>query len=171
MKSVILSVAVLACWAAAGWSADRDENLTDKQFISHALDDSVNEVKLGQLAERLARSDKVKEFARKMVKDHKDANKQLLDLARAHKLAVVTDMKKDALAIYNRMSKLDKSEFDRAYMKHMVEDHKKAIALFERMARNATDRDVKKFASDTLPTLREHLKMAEKITTELTKRK
>jgi len=168
MKAFVLSVAVLAAWVGLSRAADK-ETLTDKGFIAHAIDAGVAEVKMGQLAERLASNEKVKEFAGKMVKDHTAANKQLLELAKAQKLAVVTDMKKDALAIYNRMSKLEKAEFDKAYMKHMVEDHTKAISLFERMAKNASDADVKKFAKKTLPTLREHLKMAKKINASLTK--
>src|SRR5205823_4126790 len=112
------------CCVGATLAGDK-ETLSDKEFIARAMDDGVNEVKMGELAERLASSEKVKEFASKMVKDHKAANKRLLELARAHKLAVVTDMKKDALAVYQRMSKLRKDEFDRAYMKRMVEDHKK----------------------------------------------
>jgi putative membrane protein len=172
MKPFILCVAALVVCVGVSRGADRDrEVLTDKEFIAKAMDDGVNEVKLGELAEQLASSEKVKEFARKIVKDHKAANKKLLELAGTHKLAVVTDMKKDALAIYNRMSRLSKAEFDQAFLKHMVEDHEKAVALFEKMSKSATDADVKKFAADTLPTLREHLKEAKEIRASLTNRR
>jgi putative membrane protein len=170
MKPFILCVAALLVWVGVSQAADR-ETLSDREFIARAVDDGVNEVKLGQLAERLGRSEKVKEFARKVVKDHKAANEKLMDLAKTHKLAVVTDMKKDALAIYKRMSKLDKAEFDRAYIKQMVEDHEKAVALFERASKNATSANVKKFASDTLPTLREHVRAAKDIRASLVKEK
>jgi putative membrane protein len=48
-------------------------------------------------------------------------------------------------------------------MKHMLDDHKEAIALFEREAKHGQDPDLKRFAADTLPTLREHLKLARKV--------
>ncbi len=166
MKPFILCVAALAVCVGVSRAADKEPR-SDKEFIAKALEDGVAEVKMGQLAERLASSDKVKQFAQKMVTDHTSANKKLMELARAQKLAVVADLKKDALAVYNRMSKLDRAEFDKAYMKHMVEDHKKAVDLFERMEKNATDADLKKFASDTLPTLRQHLKMAREINDSL----
>jgi putative membrane protein len=162
MKALIPCLAAVAASVAVSLAADRGPR-TDKEFIAHALDDGVAEVKLGQLGERLASSQKVKDFAEKMVTDHTRANKRLMDLAKAQKMAVVTDVKKDAQAIYNRMSRLDKKEFEQAYMKHMVADHKKAIDLFERISKDATDADLKKFASDTLPRLREHLKMAREI--------
>ncbi len=150
-------------------AADRD-TFSDRDFIAKALDSGVAEVKMGQLAERLADSEKVKDFGRMMVKDHNKANDQLMDLAKARKLAVVSDMKKEALAIYNRMSKLDKKEFDRSYMKQMVEDHKKAVSLFEKAAKEARDANVKKFAAKTLPHLREHLKKARALSTSLDKK-
>jgi len=43
----------------------------------------------------------------------------------------------------------------------MVKDHKKDVKEFEKQAKNAKDADVRNFASKTLPTLQEHLKMAE----------
>jgi putative membrane protein len=166
MKPFILCVAALAVCVGVSRAADK-ETLTDKEFIARALEDGVAEVKMGQLAERLASSDKVKDFAQKMVTDHTQANKKLMELARAQKLAVVVDMRKEALAIYKRMSKLSKAEFDKAYAKQMVEDHKKAVDLFERMSKNATDPDLKKFAADTLPTLRQHLKLAREVNDSL----
>ena len=60
----------------------------------------------------------------------------------------------------DKLSKLSGADFDRAYMKDMVEDHVKDVAMFEKEAKNGKDADVKAFADKTLPTLREHLQMA-----------
>jgi putative membrane protein len=51
--------------------------------------------------------------------------------------------------------------FDKAYMDDMVKDHKKDVAEFRKEANGGKDSDIKGFASKTLPTLEEHLKMAE----------
>jgi putative membrane protein len=61
------------------------------------------------------------------------------------------------------MQKKDAKKFDREYMEHMVKEHKKDVSEFEKQARNAKDPDVKAFASKTLPTLKEHLAMAQQI--------
>ncbi|MDQ2900502.1 MAG: DUF4142 domain-containing protein, partial [Acidobacteriota bacterium] len=49
----------------------------------------------------------------------------------------------------------------RAYARDMVRDHKKDVAEFQKEANNGKNDDIKNFASQTLPTLQEHLKMAE----------
>jgi putative membrane protein len=60
------------------------------------------------------------------------------------------------------LSTADGATFDRRYAESMgVEAHRDTIALFEKAAKSAQDRDVKAFAQKALPNLREHLKMAQ----------
>jgi len=44
-----------------------------------------------------------------------------------------------------------------------VEDHNKDISEFEKEAKKAKDPDVKAFAEQTLPTLKHHLMMANRL--------
>ena len=46
-------------------------------------------------------------------------------------------------------------------MDDMVADHKEDVAEFQKQAKSGGDADLKGFASKTLPTLQEHLTMAE----------
>ncbi len=52
------------------------------------------------------------------------------------------------------------TEFDRMYVRDMLTDHESDVAAFEKEANSGSNPDLKTFASDTLPTLREHLRMA-----------
>jgi hypothetical protein len=58
-----------------------------------------------------------------------------------------------------KLSQLSGAEFDRAYAKMMLSDHKKDVSEFEKHSTRGTDADLRAFASRTLPTLREHLEM------------
>lgn len=53
------------------------------------------------------------------------------------------------------------AELDREYAKFMVSDHRKDVSEFEKESTRGTDADLKAFATKTLPTLQEHLRMAE----------
>nr|WP_301280996.1 DUF4142 domain-containing protein [Nostoc sp. PCC 7107] len=55
------------------------------------------------------------------------------------------------------------SPLQREYMTHMVEDHQKDVSAFQTEAQQGQDPDVKAFASQTLPTLEEHLQQARSI--------
>jgi putative membrane protein len=45
-------------------------------------------------------------------------------------------------------------------MRAMLADHRKDVAAFKKESTRGNDPDVKQFASQTLPTLEEHLKIA-----------
>jgi hypothetical protein len=53
----------------------------------------------------------------------------------------------------------------------MLKDHKKDVAAFEKEAGGGTDAELKAFAASTLPTLREHLQMIQRINDKMTMRK
>jgi putative membrane protein len=49
-------------------------------------------------------------------------------------------------------------------MRDMVTDHEKAVQFFSTVAKEGQDAAIKAFASQTLPTLQEHLQMARQLT-------
>jgi len=58
-------------------------------------------------------------------------------------------------------------DFDKMYIKHMVEDHEKDVKEFTRAARECKNAKLKEFAEKTLPTIKDHLDMAKKINDRL----
>src|SRR5262249_3021142 len=121
------------------------------------------EVKLGELAQKQASSDKVKEFARQMVAEHTLANNKLAERSRNLKLAYLAGTDPEKKATYNRLAQLKGADFDREYMKQMVEDHEKAVQLFEAEAKSKGDAELRQFAENALPKLKAHLKRAREV--------
>ena len=62
-----------------------------------------------------------------------------------------------------RLAQLTGADFDRQFMRQMVKDHKEAVSLFESQSKNGRDEDLKALAGKMLPTLRDHLKMAQEM--------
>lgn len=150
-------------------SADDTKPVNDVDFLAKAAACGTAEVKYSELAVKQATNAKVKEFARTMVDAHKEANNKLGEFARGLKTAVLTGLEKDKQETYDRLSRLSGAEFDRAYMKQMVEDHEKAIKLFEAQSKTGKHDRLKTFAADTLPRLKKHLEEARGIADELKK--
>ena len=88
----------------------------------------------------------------------------LIELSRMDRLEA--EMAKHK-ATHDRLEKLSGAAFDRAYVSDMLADHRKDVADFKHQAMGAKDPDVKQFASKTLPTLKEHLKMVEDLSKEV----
>jgi putative membrane protein len=121
------------------------------------------EVDHGNLATQRAHARDVKEFAQRMVTDHGKANSELLAIANRKQLKVAPDMGAKHRAMQQKLSGMSGEDFDRHYMKHMVEGHEAAVKLFQTEAKHGKDTDLKHFAEKTLPVIEEHLKMAKSI--------
>jgi putative membrane protein len=136
---------------------------SDRNFLMKAAQGGMAEVELGQLASQRASDPQVKQFAERMVADHSKANDQLKQIASGKNVTLPTDVPAAEKRERDRLSKLEGAKFDREYMSHMTSDHKKDTSLFRSAAKSAKDSQVKQFASTTLPTLEEHLQMAQSI--------
>jgi putative membrane protein len=168
MKRSVSRLALAACsaaialapWAAAQQSANRI-TAEDHNFAVHAAQGGLAEVKLGLLAQQRAESPAVKDFASRMVTDHTKLNADLKTIAEKDGIPLPTGLTARDQATYDRLSKLSGADFDRAYMRSMVTDHKADIVEFKRQADHGFNPAMKQFASNAMPTLQEHLKMAE----------
>jgi len=136
------------------------EITTDELFVGKALAQGLFEVKLSERATERATNADVRKYAQQMVSDHKKTNDRLLSIANRMKLSVVQGFDKDSKETLARIGRLEGASFDREYMQQQVKSHERAINLFERRAKAATNESVKTFINDTLPHLREHLKEA-----------
>jgi putative membrane protein len=133
----------------------------DSHFVANAASGGMVEVQLGHLAEARGNSPDVKNFGRRMVADHSDAGAKLQAVASKEGMSVSSTLNQEDQATYNKLRNLSGADFDRAYADAMVKDHEQDIAEFEREAKSGKDSAVRQFAQDTLPTLREHLKLAQ----------
>jgi len=131
----------------------------DSHFATEAASGGMTEVALGKLATEKGSSQAVKDFGQKMVDDHTKANDELKSLATSKNMMLPSAPNAKEKATIDKMSAMSGAAFDKAYVRDMVMDHKKDVALFTKEANSGTDSDVKAFASKTLPTLQEHQKM------------
>ena len=134
---------------------------SSQQFVKEAAIGGMAEVELGRLAADKASSDQVKKFGQRMVDDHGRANDELKTLAQNKNIDLPPSLDAKHKATMDRLSKLSGDAFDRAYMSEMVKDHRKDVNEFRNEAKSGKDPDVKAWAAKTLPTLEEHLKLAQ----------
>jgi putative membrane protein len=129
------------------------------------------EIKLSQLAMTNSTSEKVKQFASTMQEDHTKASKALKKMAEEKKIFLPTQLSDKSQKVYESLSKKTGDDFDKAYMSCMVKDHKHDICEFEHEAKKGKDADVKKWASDEVPTLKKHLDLAQSTCDDVKKKK
>jgi putative membrane protein len=136
---------------------------SDREFVDRAAIGNLYEVTLGQAALQRAESPDVKRFAQRMIDDHSAATTKLAEVARAKGVILPQALDPKHQGKVDKLSKKRGAEFDRDYMKDMVDDHKSDVDEFEKASRDSKDPDIKGFAASTLPTLQEHLTMAKQL--------
>jgi putative membrane protein len=132
----------------------------DKEFVAMAGLGGLAQMQMANLALQKASSADVKAFAQRMITDHTKPNAEIAELATTKGLALATELSGDSKSALEHLTSLSGTEFDKAYMQHMVEDHEKDVAAFDKASTSATDMDLKAWAGRTLPTLKEHLELA-----------
>ena len=138
-------------------------SLSDKKFVRDAAQGGMAEVELGKLATEKASSDDVKKFGQRMVDDHTKAADQLKQVASSEGIQLPQTLSAKDKMTEERLSKLSGEQFDKAYMADMVKDHTQDVTEFQHESHSGKDAAVKNFASQTLPTLEDHLKQAKEI--------
>ncbi len=132
--------------------------MTDQQFVDLAAQTDMVEANLGQLAQSVAASQAVKDYAQMLVTDHTKDFNQLYDIAHQANLtrpdAIGAEQNKTMI---DPFQKLKGAAFDRRYIHEMIAGHTKAIAIYKKEAADAQTPALKSYAQDTLPVLQKHL--------------
>jgi putative membrane protein len=164
-----------------------------EQFLTKAMHSGHAEVALAQLALRKSNSEQVKGLATKLQTDHTAVNQKLMTLARARNIMIpgaaeagrgdpmaraggppqtqraphqpdpnLAQLQPEHRATYERLDKLTGAQFDRAWADQIIKSHQAGIELYTK-ATKLEDENVRTFAAQTLPALRDHLKRAQEI--------
>jgi putative membrane protein len=161
MVKAIVVGSMLAMSAGSAFAQAPAKANPDQTFVMEAAKGGMAEVELGKIASEKGSSPEVKSFGQRMVDDHGRAGEELKTLARNKGITLPADIDAKDKALRDRLLKLSGDGFNRAYMAAMLDDHRKDVDAFRIEARSGKDPDVKAWAAKTLPTLTEHLKLAQ----------
>ncbi|CAN5128524.1 hypothetical protein BH23BAC1_BH23BAC1_29990 [soil metagenome] len=145
--------------------ANNDDLEDDSEFVVEAASGSMMKVELGKIAAERANSPQVKNFAQKIANDHSKANERLKTIAQRKNIALPASLPNEHQRKVENLREKSGSEFDKEYMDLMVEDHEDDVDKFEKAADDLNDNELRVWASETLPTLRQHKEEAKKSTT------
>jgi putative membrane protein len=162
MRKLVCLLTAL-CLAGAASAETGRSSAADTDFVRKASSGNLTEIALGKLAADQASSDDVKKYAARMVTDHTQANEKLSKLAGSKGIQIATAPDVAQQQDIDRLKGLDGAAFDRAYSDLIVRSHKLTAGLYELEASKGEDVEIRAFARDTMPVLREHEKLADSL--------
>lgn len=152
-----------------GQGAGSQESGSAEEFVTDAASGSMMEIDLGKYAQQNASNQRVRNFGAMMVSDHTEASAELRKIVEGKNIQIPSSMQDKHQDMSEELKKKSGDEFDREYMKEMVDDHEKDVDLFRKQSENASDPEIRAFAGKILPVLEMHLDSAKAIRDAITK--
>jgi putative membrane protein len=176
MKTIILAAAIAAAATSVPAAAQSVGERTGvnaalgvapktEDFVKTVAISDLFEIESSKLAQQKATAAPVKSFASQMQKDHTKTSTELKGLVSAGKVkaqlpAAMDDSHKSKL---DKLKGLSGADFDKQYVSDQQSAHKDAVDLFERYAKGGDNADLKAWAAKTVPALKHHKEMADKL--------
>src|SRR5262245_45976508 len=122
--------------------------VTATAFVGAVVASNNYEESAGAYALKRASSAEVKDFARAMIVDHREATRRLKWLLTKHDQLVVlpTHVSTDYLFVIDQLVFASAADFDHVYIAQQMQAHKEALMLAEEYARKGDDLDLRRFA-------------------------
>jgi len=166
----------------AGSSMDRSQSgsmahggkeMSDAHFLTNIHRANQMEIEMAKLAKENSSSPQVKKFSDRIIDDHKKGDDMVIDLAKRKNIDIKAEdskmdqspgpMMKEHQETMEKLKSLKGAEFDREYAKAMVKDHEKVIGHLTAARTRVKDPDITALIDKLMPTLKEHLAMAQKL--------
>jgi putative membrane protein len=135
----------------------------DKSFMSDAAKAGYAEIQLAKLALQKTHNKDLKDFAQTLIDDHEKMAADLAKLASSKSVTLPDSKTLAASFSEGKLKMYSGRHFDEAFASKMVDDHKDAVATFQKESNQGSDTDVKDFASSGIPALQKHLDTAQEL--------
>jgi putative membrane protein len=135
----------------------------DSAFLQKAAQSNLAEIEAGQLAVQYALNPQVQRFGERMVQDHSQANDKLKTVAESVGVQLPTEPSNADMQEVSKLKSLRGQQFDHAYGRAALKDHHMDVKEYEHVAKTAKSPEVRAYAEQMLPTLKEHLASAERL--------
>jgi putative membrane protein len=126
--------------------------LSDIAFVRVATENGRKEINAAREALPQLKTPELKRIAEMLVSDHNDANARLSQIAEAKQWPVPPPAAPAAPP-----SGSASSDFDAKWTADMIAGHERSVALYRAQATGGEDKDLRKYARETLPTIEQHL--------------
>ena len=162
----LLAIALVLSSSTSVRAQEKEKANTDAEFLTTVVPSIAASVKLIEYAQKNASDEKVREFAGRVLKQHKESVKTAGGHAKRLKIAVDTSGDKDSKEMIDKLSKLKGSDLDIAFLEWLSDIHHDTT-MFENEVKNGVDPELKTYANSSITAGNEHLAEARELLAKL----
>lgn len=174
MKHIMIAAAAVAFLSSAAFGQSLGEKTgvnsalgitpSTQDFVTKAATSDMLEIAAAKVAQQKGNAEE-KAFADQMITDHTKTSKDIEDMIAKGdlKAQLPTALDSSSQAKLEDLNKVSADKFAATYDPMQVSAHKDAVSLFERYSSGGDNPKLKDWAGKTLPALKHHLDMAQKL--------
>lgn len=149
----------------AGSSMASSQKIDDKEFVKQATSGGLYEVESSKMVQDKVKDPQIKQLAKTMEQDHKQANDELKKIAKQANIDVPSSPQGQDQQMLSQLkqSQSDEQQLGQQYVQQQIQAHQKSIQLFQQAQTQVQDPQLKQFAQKTLPKLEQHLQHLQQI--------
>jgi predicted outer membrane protein len=139
------------------------------EFLIEAMQDSMAEIQICEMAIEKSDNQHVKEFAQSMIDEHGRMGRELEQLANDKQLDVPRTIRPEQEMTVDEFSSLEGNDFEQRWIQYNIDVHERDVKVFRHYADEEEDADIRDLAKSQCDTLGKHLKMAHEVGKRLAK--
>lgn len=156
MSAIVRLSTAVAILSISHLAAAADLSHKDTTYMTKTAQGLMSEVTLGEMAQKNAADERVKQFGKRMVDDHGKDLEALKQLASQKKVTLPTSPDSGQKKEVAKLGKLTGKDFDKEYVKYEAKDHKEDVEDQGKEMKTTSDPDLKKFATAAYDTVSKH---------------
>lgn len=160
--AIALSTLALVLSFAMPVAADEKKNAADEEFLTKIVPSIAASVRIIEYEVKHTTDDKVKDFAQRVLDQHKGSVKTASRHAKRLGVAVDTDGKKEGKEMLDKLAKLNGAELDAAFLEWLAHIHHDTT-VFDNEVKNGSDPELKTYAKKSIEAGNEHLREAKEL--------
>jgi putative membrane protein len=150
---------------------EADSKEDQASFFVDIAEINLLEIEAAKLALQKGTDTEVKNYAKMLVTEHTKAGAELKTIADTKQIALPTSLTDKGKDAYNKLNEKSGNDFDKEFIKIMIDDHEKTIKELEDASTDKdNDQNVKDWASNKIAGLTAHLQEAKMIKDKLDKK-
>lgn len=161
IKSILTGVCCFALCCVPVFAQGGTVSKADQDFLKMAAETDMTEAHMGQMAQEQASAQGVKDLGQMYIQDHTKDYQTVSQLAAKVGATVPNGIDAAKVAPIRGVAHLKGKSFDRRFIQESISGHEKAIAAYKKESEHGDNADIKAYATQTLPTLEEHLHKAQ----------
>ncbi|GEM_PF-2022922 len=140
---------------------------TDAAFIQRAADHAQAQIKLGNLLVQNGQSQAVKNYGQRLIDDNTRLMQGLSPLASQKGVTLPTSLDPRHQKELDHLASMSGTDFDKRAARDAVSSNEHDLRMYQDVANNSSDPDVKSFANQQIPLLQQELDSAKQLESQV----